>query len=328
MPPRVYLAMRLPEDTVARIEAECSVRRFEGRGLPAKQDLLAALGDVEGLLGAAVMPIDAEVLESARRLRIISNYGVGYDNVDPAAATRLGILVCNTPGVLTDAVADLTLGLIISLARRLSEAERFVREGNWRPGRTVELGTDVRDKTLGIVGLGRIGRAVARRARAFAMRIVFHDQFRQAPADVSFCEYRELDDLLRESDFVTLHVNLTDQTRQLIGARELALMRSSAYLINTARGPVVDQAALSEALRAGRIAGAALDVLEREPPDPDDPVLHLPNAIVLPHIGSATRETRRAMLDLAVDNLLAALRGETPECVVNPEALQVRRGGG
>ncbi len=328
MPPRVYLALRLPEDVVARIEAECSVTRFEGKGLPTKRELLGALSDVEGVLGAAVMPLDAEVLESAPRLRVISNHGVGYDNVDLAAATRLGILVCNTPGVLTDAVADLTLGLIISLARRLFEAERFVRDGNWTPGRALGLGIDLRDKTLGIIGLGRIGRAVARRAQAFGMRAVFHDQFREPPEDVPFCEYRHLDDVLRESDFVTLHVNLTDETRKLVGAGELALMKSSAYLINTARGLVVDQAALTDALREGRIAGAALDVLEREPPDPDDPLLGLPNAIVLPHIGSATSETRRAMLDLAVDNLLAALRGQTPPSAVNPEALQVRRGGG
>lgn len=325
--PRVFLALRLPEEATARIEAECSVRRFEGRDSPSKQDLCAALGDVEGLLGSAMLPIDAEVLESAPRLRVISNFGVGFDNIDLAVATRRGVMVCNTPGVLTDAVADLTMALVLCLARQLPESERFVREGRWLPGKSMELATDVGEKTLGIVGLGRIGRAVAGRAQAFGMRVCFHDIFHEADDDAAFCVYRELDDLLRESDFVTLHVNLTDETKGLIGARELELMRSTAYLINTSRGQVVDQPALTDALREERIAGAALDVLEQEPPAPDDPLLRFPNVIVLPHIGSATRETRRAMLDLAIDNLLAALRGETPDCVVNPEALLARKSG-
>lgn len=324
-PPHVYLALRLPDEALSRIEAECSVRRYEGAGPLPKQELLAALGDVEGLLGSAMLAIDAEVLEAAPRLRVISNFGVGFDNVDLEVATRRGILVCNTPGVLTDAVADLTVALVLSLARRLPESERFVRGGRWIPGKGMELGTDVGGKTLGIIGLGRIGRGVARRARAFGMEVCFSDRFQEPDQEVAFCRYRELDDLLRESDFVTLHVNLTGETAGLIGARELALMKPSAYLINTSRGLVVDQAALVEALREGRIAGAALDVLEREPPSPDDPILRFPNVIVLPHIGSATRETRRAMLELAIDNLLAALRGERPAGLVNPEALAVRR---
>ncbi len=325
--PLVFLALRLPEYALGRIEAECRVRRYEGWGPPSKQDLLPALGDVEGLLGSAMLPVDAEVLESAPRLRVISNFGVGFDNVDLAFATRRGVVVCNTPGVLTDAVADLTMALVLALARRVPESERFVREGRWLPGKAMELGTDVGGKTLGIVGLGRIGRALARRARPFGMQVCFHDRFQQPDEEVVFCRYRALDDLLRESDFLTLHVNLTDETTGFIGARELALMKSSGYLINTSRGQVVDQAALTTALREGRIAGAALDVLEREPPSPDDPILRLPNVIVLPHLGSATRETRRAMLDLAIDNLLAAVRGETPACVVNPEALSVQRRG-
>jgi len=324
MPPRVFVALRLAPDAFARVEAACAVTRFDGRGVPAKQDLLAALADAEGLLGSAIMPIDAEIIASAPRLRVISNFGVGFDNVDLEAATKRGILVCNTPGVLSDAVADLTLGLIISLARRLPEAERFVREGNWGSGRMVDLGVDLKDKTLGIIGLGRIGRAVAKRAQAFDMDVVFHDQFREPPPDADFCRYRALDGLLREADFVTLHVNLTAETQHLIDARALALMKPSAYLINTSRGPVVDQLALVEALQAQRIAGAALDVFEREPLPPDDPLVSLPNVIALPHIGSATRETRLAMLNLAIDNLLAVLRGELPACVVNPQALEVR----
>lgn len=326
MPPRVFVALRLASDALARIEVACTMARFEERGMPSKQQLLASVGEVEGLLGSAIMPIDAEVIAAAPRLRVISNFGVGFDNVDLIAATKRGIIVCNTPGVLTDAVADLTLGLIISLARRLPEAERFVREGNWGPGRTADLGSDLRDKTLGLIGLGRIGRAVATRARAFGMAISYHDQFHEPPPSVAFCRYRDLDDLLREADFVSLHVNLSEETKKLIGARELALMKPQAYLINTSRGQVLDQPALVDALLEKRIAGAALDVFEREPLGASEPILKLSNVILLPHVGSATRETRRAMLDLAIDNLLAALRGETPACVVNPEALEVHEG--
>ena len=321
--PLAYLASRVPDDALARIELQCRVRRYEGRGLPPKPELLAALSDADGLLGSAMLLIDSEALRAAPRLRVVSNIGVGYSNVDLATATERGVLVCNTPGVLTDAVADLTLTLIVSLARRLSESERFVREGRWTSSNAMALGTDVRGKTLGIVGFGRIGRAVAERAGPFGLRLLFYDIARDV-GEGGLAERRKLDELLRESDFVSLHVNLTPETERLIGERELSLMKASAYLINTARGPVVDQAALTEALREGRIAGAALDVLEREPPPPDEPLLQLANVIVLPHIGSATRETRRAMLDLAIENLLAALRGDRPPCVVNPEALERR----
>ncbi len=282
---------------------------------------MAALANAEGVLGSNQLPMDAEVLASGPRLRVVSNFGVGFDNVDLKAAQERGVLVCNTPGVLSDAVADLTLGLIVALARRLPEAERFVREGGWgtRPG--LALGTDVRGKTLGIIGLGRIGIAVAERAQAFGMSIVFHDVFSESPDEASFCSYRELDDLLAEADFVSLHVDLRPETHHLVSEREFGLMKPTAYLINTSRGPVVDQAALVAGLRSGELAGAALDVVEEEPLPADDPLTTLPNVILLPHIGSATVETRQAMLDLAIDNLLAALRGERPKAVVNPDVL-------
>ncbi len=324
MTPLVYLAVPPPDDVLARIEAECAVVKFGARGKSAKPDILAALGDIDGVLATTRVPFDEEVFAAGPRLRVVSNFGVGYDNVDVEAATRHGVLVCNTPGVLTDAVADLTIGLLIALARRLVESERLVREGQWMRG-AAQLGVDLKGKTLGIIGLGRIGRAVARRAQAFGMRVCFHDQFRDAGPGFAFCTYRDLDDLLREADFVSLHVNLSDDTRGLIGARALALMKPTAYLINASRGEVIDQPALVEALEREKIAGAALDVLDREPPAPDDLIFRLSNALLFPHIGSATRETRLAMLNLAVDNLLAALRGEMPACVVNPEALQARR---
>ena len=322
--PRIYVAMRLPDEAFARLESVCDVARFEGTGAPSKAELIDGVRNADGLLASPMQGVDAEVFDAAPRLRVVSNHGVGFDNVDLDAATARGVVVCNTPGVLTDAVADLTMALVVALARRLFEAQRFVADGRWQPGVSMPLGTDVRDKTLGIVGYGRIGKAVAQRAQAFGMKSCFHDVLGEAVGDGA-CAYRELDELLRESDFVSLHVNLTEQAHRFIGARELSLMKRTAYLINTSRGQVVDQDALVEALRGGTIAGAALDVLEREPPAPADPIPQLSNVVVLPHIGSATRETRAAMLDLAIDNLLTALRGETPRCVVNPEALAVRR---
>lgn len=320
--PKVYLALRLPDDARARIDTECAVTMFEGRGLPSNAELIAGVQDAEGLLGSAQLPVGADVLAAAPHLRVVSNFGVGFDNVDVVEASKRGVLVCNTPGVLSNAVADLTIGLMVSLARRLPESERFVREGKWKPGAGMGLGVDVSGKTLGIIGLGRIGIAVARRAHAFGMSIRFHDQFQEAPSDVPFCGYLPLDDLLRESDFVSVHVNLLPETRAIIGADQLALMKRGAYLINTSRGPTVDQAALVEALKEEKIAGAALDVLEREPPGASEPILSLPNVILLPHIGSATVETRQAMRDLSIDNLLLALRGERPKEVVNPEVLE------
>ena len=225
--PLAYLASRVPDDALARVESQCRVRRYEGRGLPPKPELLAALSDADGLLGSAMLPIDAEALRAAPRLRVVSNIGVGYSNVDLATATERGVLVCNTPGVLTNAVADLTLTLIVSLARRLSESERFVREGRWTSSDAMGLGTDVRGKTLGIVGFGRIGRAVAERAGPFGLRLLFADIARDV-GEVGLAERRELDELLRESDFVSLPMNLPPETERLIGERALSLMKASA----------------------------------------------------------------------------------------------------
>jgi lactate dehydrogenase-like 2-hydroxyacid dehydrogenase len=321
--PLVYLAVPPPADVLARIEAECDVVKFGERGGPAKPELLSALHDIDGVLSTTRVPFDEETFAAAPKLRIVSNFGVGYDNVDVPAATRHEVLVCNTPGVLSDAVADLTIGLVIALARRLVESANLARDGQWVRG-MAQLGVDVRGKTLGIVGMGRIGQEVARRARVFGMEVCFYDVFQEAPPGFAFCTYASFDDLLRTADFVSLHVNLSDETDKLIDARALSLMKPTAFLINTSRGGVVDQPALTEALGENKIAGAALDVLEKEPPDAEDPILKLPNAVVLPHIGSATRETRMAMLNLAVDNLLAALRGERPPCVVNPELLSAK----
>lgn len=309
-----------PPEVLSRLEAVCQVR-VVAADTPAGA-LHEALAGAEGLLCSALMPVNESLMAGAPRLRVVSNFGVGFNNVDLPEATRRGIAVCNTPGVLSDAVADLTLALILAASRRLVENATYVTSRGWSGGRPAPaLGFDIGGKTLGIIGLGRIGRAVARRARAFGMEVVYHDTFETPPEGSDYCQYRRLDDLLGESDIVSLHVNLAPETHHLLDARELGLMKPTAWLVNTSRGPVINQAALVRALRQGTIAGAALDVLETEPPMGKEPILSLPNVVLLPHVGSATVETRAAMLDLAVKNLLAVLAGQEPPACVNREAL-------
>jgi len=318
--PRVFVAGRLPGHVLQPLYERCEVAVYDGPGLISREELLARIGDADAVIGSAMVPLDAGVLEAAPRLRVISNIGVGYDNVDLAAAGRRGIVVTNTPGILSDAVAELTIALMLQLARRIREGERLVREGRWDPANApVPLGNDLKGKTLALIGIGRIGVAVARRALAFDMRVVFYDVRPDAPAPPGTERLPGLLDAMAQGDFVSVHINLTPDSQQLIGRAELAAMKPSAYFLNTSRGAVVDQAALYEALKEGRIAGAALDVLEQEPPRPDEPLLTLPNVIITPHIGTATRETRTAMMELAVRNLLACLAGEACENIVNPQ---------
>jgi len=255
--------------------------------------------------------VDRSVLEAGKGLRIVANVATGVDNIDVEAATRLGILVTNTPGVLTEATADLTWALILATARRVVEGDALVRAGKFRGwGFDLLRGMELRGRTLGIVGSGRIGRAVSRRAAGFGMKVLFHSRSRGVP----------LRRLLERSDFVSIHCPLTQETYHLIGAREFRLMKPTAILVNTARGPIVDEKALIAALRAGRIAGAGLDVYEHEPFVPAA-LRKMRNAVLLPHVGSATDETRRRMLDTAVRNVKAALAGRRPQNLVNPEAL-------
>jgi glyoxylate reductase len=268
--------------------------------------------------------VDADFFDAAGpQLRCVANVAVGYDNVDVPEATRRGILVTNTPGVLTDATADLTLALILMITRRLGEGERIVRAGErWSWSMFFLLGMGLQGKRLGIVGLGAIGTAVARRARAFGMRIAYAGRRRADPDLESELEATrlELNELLARADVVSLHVPLSEETRHLIDAERLRTMKPTAYLVNTARGPIVDEAALAEALRDGSIAGAALDVFEREP-EVDPGLLELDNAVLVPHLGSATVETRTAMAVLAARNAIAAVRGEPPPTPVNGELL-------
>lgn len=265
--------------------------------------------------------VDEAALDAAPNLVAVSNMATGFDNVDVEAASKHLVLVTRTPGVLTETSADLAFGLLMAAARRIAEGDRYVRAGKWRTwGPEIMLGPDVYGATLGIIGLGRIGRAVARRTQGFGMRVLYNSHERKPEAEAELgATYVELDELLAESDFVSIHAALTDETRGLIGARELDLMKWTALLINTARGPLVDQEALYEALREGVIAGAALDVTDPEPLSADSPLLTLENVVITPHIASASVATRSEMARLAAENLLACLRGEPNENVVNSE---------
>jgi len=318
--PKACIHLPLAKDLAERVEAACEARHLRF-GAP-REELLAALADVEGLLISNQVYVDESVYDAGPRLRVVSGFGVGYDRFDVDGATRRGIAICNTPDVVTVPVADMTIGLIIALSRRLFQNEAYSRSGGWaRREPPPAAGFDLAGKTLGVVGFGRIGKEVTRRVQPFGVRVVFNDLFEEPPADAPRIPYRPLDALLGEADIVTLHVDLNPTSYHLIGARELGLMKPTAYLINTSRGPVVDRPALTAALREGRVAGAALDVLEKEPPDPDEPLLAFPNLLSFPHIGTATTETRRAMAELCVSNLLAVLEREPPPACVNPEVL-------
>jgi glyoxylate reductase len=269
-------------------------------------------------------------MDSAPRLRIISQYAVGYDNIDVKAATERGIYVTNTPGVLTETVADFTMALMMAIARRVVEADKYIRQGKWKVGwhPLYFLGTDLYGATLGIVGLGRIGSAVARRAKGFDMKILYYDVVRRENLEKELgAKFVDLDTLLKESDFVTLHVPLTPKTKDLIGERELKLMKPTAYLINTSRGKVVDEKALIKALKEGWIAGAALDVFYQEPTPPDNPLLELDNVVVAPHIASASLETRSRMAEIVAENLIAFKEGKKPPTLVNPDVMKVKPPG-
>lgn len=285
-------------------------------------ELLDAVRGRDAVLCLLTDTIDAAVLDAAKGCRIFANYAVGYNNIDVAAATARRIAVTNTPGVLTDATADLTWALLFAAARRILEGDRYTRAGKftgWSP--MLLLGGDISGRTLGIIGAGRIGTAVALRSRGFRMRVLYHDKAQNEALEQAVgAERVDLDTLLRESDFVSVHVNLDSATHHLIGARELGLMKPSACLINTSRGPVVDEAALVEALRTRRIAGAGLDVFENEPALAPG-LAELDNAVIPPHLGSATVGTRTRMATLAAANAVAMLRGERPPNLVNPEAL-------
>jgi lactate dehydrogenase-like 2-hydroxyacid dehydrogenase len=306
--PRVFVTRQLPGEALDRLVAEHDVEIWPERLPPPRSELMARAPELEGLLSLLTDPVDAELIEAAPRLRAISNYAVGVDNVDVEAAAARGIPVGNTPDVLTESTADLAVALMLGIARRLSEGEAFVRAGEWRtwePG--LMLGRDLHGATVGIVGYGRIGQAVGRRVEGFGCELLTTSGSGGVP----------LDELLERSDFVTVHTPLTPRTRGLIDEAALSRMKPTAYLVNTARGPIVDTDALARALHAGELAGAALDVTDPEPLPGDHPLLEAPNLLVVPHVGSATVATRERMADMAVDNLLAGLAGEPMPNQVN-----------
>ena len=318
--PKVFITRPLPSLAVERIATRCDWKMNPEDAPLEPLQLAEACREVEGLVASGAR-VSEEVLEQAPRLRVIANVGVGYDNIDVAACTRRRILVTNTPDVLTETTADLAFALLMAVARRLVESDRYIREGHWHYWQWTYLwGADLYRKTLGVYGLGRIGKAVARRARGFSMRVLYYDIVRPTPAQERElgAQFVDRETLLREADFLTLHVPLTPETHHLISARELAMMKPTAFLINAARGKVVDEAALVEALQSRQIAGAGLDVFEQEP-HIHPVLLALPNVVLTPHVGSATSETRLAMAMLAAENLLAALEGRCPPNPVNPE---------
>ena len=321
--PRVFVSRRIPDEGLEPILAACEATVWPDELPPPRDELLRAVAGCVGVLTLLTDRVDDEFLDAAGpRLRVVSNFAVGFDNIDVDACSRRGIPVGNTPGVLTDTTADLAFALMMAAARRLPEGDRYVRAGKWRTwGPMLLMGVDVHGATLGIVGFGRIGQALARRANGFGMTILYHDVAR-LPDEVSGplgATYVEIDELLARSDFVSLHVNLTPETRHLINAETLRSMKRTAILVNTSRGPVVDQAALFEALRDGTITAAGLDVTDPEPIAADDPLLTLDNCLVVPHIASASRATRGKMAEMAAANLLAGVRGERLPTPVNPE---------
>ncbi len=303
---KVLVTRKLPGKALKKLSEHCEIDLWE-QDVPMPRDMLIErLRDKDALLCLLTDKIDAEVMDAAPRLRIISNYAVGYDNIDIIHAKKHSIVVCNTPGVLTDSTADLTWALILSLARRIVEADRFARSRKWHGwDPSLMLGYDVHSRTLGIVGAGRIGTAVALRAIGFEMEVVYASRSANKTMERKIKAKRtSLDELLRMSDFVSLHVPLTSDTRHMIGDREFGLMKNTAFLVNTSRGAVVDELALVHSLENNKIAGAGLDVFEHEP-NISSRLKSLPNVVLLPHIGSATHAARAKMANIAVENIIS-----------------------
>ncbi|HXG09884.1 MAG TPA: D-glycerate dehydrogenase [Gemmataceae bacterium] len=326
--PKVFVTRVLPDAGLNRIKQECEAEVWPDP-LPPPYDLIRQkVADCEGLVALLTDQIDAALMDAAPRLKVISNFAVGFNNIDVAAATARGIAVGNTPGVLTDATADMAFCLLIAAARRVVEGHQYTLAGKWKTWEPLgHLGQDLVGRTLGIVGMGRIGYAMAKRCRGgWDMTVLYHDIHRNEKAEKELgARLVDLDTLLRESDFISVHTDLNEKTRGLFGAEQFRKMKRTAVFVNTARGPLVDQKALYEALRSGTIFAAGLDVTDPEPPLPDDPLLKLPNVVIAPHIASATIGTRNAMAEICASNLIAGLKGEKLPAWVNPEVEPKRR---
>jgi len=332
--PKLWITRELFSEVIERLKKYYDVEVWDRYTPPPPEVIRKKFKEIDAASTLLTDKITCDILEEAENLRIIAQYAVGFDNIDIECATKLGIYVTNTPGVLTEAVADLTWALILGVARRIVEADTFVRWGEWwRKGTgwhpKMMLGIEIYGKTLGIIGFGRIGKAVARRAKGFNMKILYYDIVR-APPEVEKelgAKFVDLETLLKESDVVTIHTPLTKETYHLIDESKLKLMKPTAILINTARGAVVDTKALVKALEEGWIAGAGLDVFEQEPLPPNHPLTRFKNVILVPHIGSATYETRLKMAELVAENLIAFYEGRVPPTLVNKDVVKVRPPG-
>jgi len=323
MKPSVFVTRVIPDEGLDPVREACEVDLWTDELPPPRDELLRRVAGKDGLLSLLTDTVDDELLDAAGpQLKVVSNFAVGFDNIDVAACTRRGIPAGNTPGVLTETTADLAFTLLMAAARRVPEGVDYVRNGNWKTwGPMLLMGVDVHGATLGIVGFGRIGREVARRGRGFGMRILYHDVYPASPEEEAELGVRrvELDDLLRESDFISLHVNLTDETHHLIDATALSSMKPTAVLVNTSRGPVVDEKALTKALEAKQLAGAALDVWEKEPVDPNNPLLKMENVIATPHAAYFSSPAVAQVPKRCGEEVGRVLTGKRPLNVVNPE---------
>jgi glyoxylate reductase len=326
--PKVFVSRVIPEAGLRKIREQCDADVWPDPLPPPHDVLRQKVAGCDGLVSLLTDKIDGALLDAAPRLKVVSNYAVGFNNIDVPAATARGVCVGNTPGVLTDATADMAFCLLIAAARRVVEGHAYSLSGRWKTWEPLgHLGQDLAGRTLGVVGMGRIGYALAKRCRGgWDMKVIYHDVQRNEAAERDLGARKvDLDALLRESDFVSVHTDLNETTRGLFNATTLAKMKRTAVLVNTARGPIVDQKALYEALKSGTIFAAGLDVTDPEPPDANDPLLRLPNLVVAPHIASATVGTRDAMADICANNLIAGVTGQRLPAWVNPEVEGKRR---
>jgi|SRR5690625_202751 len=316
----IVVTAPLPQTLRAELESQAQLIEMSPSDDILGQLTEAQKASVVGILCAGNTPIPPALMDALPALQVISNFAVGFDNVEIPEATKRKLLVCNTPKVLDGAVADLTLGLLLCVARNMPHGDQWVRTGRWEQQGPAPLTTDIRGKTLGLLGMGRIGRAVAKSAQAFEMKVIYHNRRQDKEAEAAqLASYRDRETLFKEADFVSVHIPLNEETKGSVGAQELGWMKPSAFLINTARGAVLDEDALVKALEAKEIAGAGLDVMVTEPLPQNHPFCRLDNVVLQPHAGSATVETRHAMITLATQNLLDALSGKQPQAMVNPE---------
>ncbi|ARK28655.1 2-hydroxyacid dehydrogenase [Halalkalibacter krulwichiae] len=320
MKPKVYITRKIPNEALEKIKETCEVTMWNEEDQPVPREVLKKeIVDVDGIYCLLTESIDEELLSLAKNLKVISNMAVGYNNIDVQAATEKGVMVTNTPGVLTETTADLTFALLMATARRLIESSDYLRDGKWQTWSPMQLtGQDIYGATLGNIGLGRIGEAVARRANGFGMNVLYHNRSRKIEAEQEFdLTFVDKETLLKESDYVVVLTPYSPETHNLIDTLELELMKNTAVLINTSRGGIVNEDALYQALKEEKIWAAGLDVFEDEPVSLDHPLLTLPNVVVLPHIGSASKKTRTKMANMAAEHLLHALQGKKPTYLVN-----------